>query len=257
MSDWLHGLPVAALACVVFAVTGLVTAGIYRIVIALATGERARSFKAVSPGMLPPLGLVFGLLVAFLAAQVWGDSDRARLAVNHEASALRAVVLLAASFPGEPERRLRALVSRQIHDAATHEWPAMAKRHATLAVIPGPLSEALQLALGLAPKDDGQRIAQREIVVSLGTALDVRRQRIIISQSRISWVKWTTVVEALLTLVAIACVHSDNRGAAAITLALFASAVAVSVVLIASHDRPFTGPLSVRPDLLLQVLPGE
>jgi hypothetical protein len=227
-------------------------------VIALAKGERVRWFKGVSPGMLPPLGLVFGLLVAFLAAQVWSSSDRAHLTVNNEASALRGVVLLATSFPGEPERRFRELVGRQIHDAATHEWPAMASRHATLAVIPAPLSEALQVALALTPKDEGQRIAQREIVVALGNALDARRQRIIISQTKISWVKWVgVVVEAALTLIAIAFVHSDNRGAAALTLALFATAVAVSVVLIASHDRPFTGTHAVRADPLIQVLPEE
>jgi hypothetical protein len=33
--------------------------------------ERARrAFKAISAGMLPPLGIVFGLFVAFIAAQV-------------------------------------------------------------------------------------------------------------------------------------------------------------------------------------------
>jgi hypothetical protein len=77
-------------------------------------GERARSFKAISPGMLPPLGIIFGLFVAFTAAQVWSDNERANTAVNREASALRAVVILAASFPGEPETRMRALIRRYI-----------------------------------------------------------------------------------------------------------------------------------------------
>jgi hypothetical protein len=66
----------------------------------------ARSFKAISPGMLPPLGIIFGLFVAFTAAQVWNDNERANTAVSREARALRAVVVLAASFSGEPEARL-------------------------------------------------------------------------------------------------------------------------------------------------------
>jgi hypothetical protein len=45
----------------------------------------------------------------FTAAQVWNDNERANAAVDREASALRAVVLLAAAFPGESESRLRAL----------------------------------------------------------------------------------------------------------------------------------------------------
>ena len=55
MIDWLHNLPLGWMALAVFVVTYLVAAGIYWLVMALAVGERARAFKAISPGMLPPL----------------------------------------------------------------------------------------------------------------------------------------------------------------------------------------------------------
>ena len=257
MMEWLHSLPLGWMALVVFVVTYLVAGGLYWLVMALAVGERARAFKAISPGMLPPLGIIFGLLVAFIAAQVWGDLDRAHAAVNREASALRAIVLLAASFPGEPETQLRALVHRQIEDAVTQEWPAMARRRATLTMTPAPLAEALQVSLALTPRGDGQVAAQREILAAVENAFDARRQRILVSQSTVNWVKWTALlVQAVCTLLAIAMVHSDNRASAALAMGLFATGVAVSVVLISSHDRPFSGDLSVGPDVLLQVLPG-
>jgi Protein of unknown function (DUF4239) len=256
MGDWLHSIPVPWMALVIFGATYLVAGGIYWVVMALAVGERARAFKALSPGMLPPLGIIFGLLVAFVAAQVWGDLDRAQATVNREASALRAVVLLVASFPGEPEVRMHALIDRQIEAAVTQEWPAMSSRRATLTMIPGPLAEALRLTLSLTPRGAGQAIAQREIVASLENALDARRQRIIISQSAVNWVKWTgLILQAICLLLAIAMVHSDNRATTAVALAIFATGVAVSVILIASHDRPFTGQISVGPDLLRQVMP--
>ncbi len=258
MINWLYDLPVAWLALVVFAATYLVTGGIYAVVMALAVGERARSFKAVSPGMLPPLGIIFGLLAAFLAAQVWGDLDRANTAVNREASALRAVVLLSTSFPGEPGARLRGLVGRHIQEAVTQEWPMMASQHASLTIMPRSLAEALQLTLSLTPSGAGQMAAQREIAVSLENALDARRQRIIVSRASVNWVKWACLLlQAMSTLIAIAMVHSDNRVTAAIAMVIFATGVALSVVLIASHNRPFSGELSVRPDLLLQVMPEE
>src|SRR4249919_668724 len=108
MSDWLHNLPIAWMALVVFGFTYLLAAGICGLVTALATGERARAFKAISPGMLPPLGIIFGLFVAFTAAQVWTDNERANAAVDREASALRAVVVLAAAFSGDTEAHMRA-----------------------------------------------------------------------------------------------------------------------------------------------------
>src|SRR5205814_7752535 len=119
MSDWLHELPVAWMAIIVFGGTFLVTGAIYAIVMRLAMDGRGRSFKAVSPGLLPPLGIIFGLFVAFTAAQVWNDNERANTAVNREASALRAVVVLAASLPRETETRLGALVRSYIEDTAT------------------------------------------------------------------------------------------------------------------------------------------
>lgn len=258
MSDWLHHLPVAWMALLVFSTTYLVTGGIYWVVMALAVGDRGHAFKAISPGMLPPLGIIFGLLVAFLASQVWSDFDRANTAVNREASALRAVVLLVASFPGEPEVHMHALIRRHIAEAVTQEWPTMARQRATLTLTPAPLAEALQLSLALTPRGDGQVAAQRELVASLQNALDARRQRIIISRSTVSWIKWTwLLLQALCTLLAIAMVHSDNRTTAAIAMAIFATGVAVSVVLIASYNRPFTGAIAVRPDVLLQVMPEE
>jgi CubicO group peptidase (beta-lactamase class C family) len=76
---------------------------------ALSARGRASRFKGLSPGMLPPLGIIFGLFVAFIAAQVWGDIEHANAAINREACALRTVVLFAAAFRGEAEARLRDL----------------------------------------------------------------------------------------------------------------------------------------------------
>src|SRR6516225_2589825 len=86
MNDWFHELPVLWMALLVFGITYLLALGIHAGVAALARSGRAKSFKSVSPGMLPPLGIIFGLFVAFTAAQAWSDNDRASSAVSHEAS---------------------------------------------------------------------------------------------------------------------------------------------------------------------------
>ena len=91
------------MALFVFAAIYFVAAGVYLVVTGLAIGARARAFKAVSPGMLPPLGIIFGLLVGFVAVQVWNDFDRAKVAVINEASALRGVVLFSETFPETAE----------------------------------------------------------------------------------------------------------------------------------------------------------
>lgn len=256
MNEWLHNLPIPWMAFFIFGFTYLVAVAIHLIVSLLAVGERVRSFKAVSSGMLSPLGVIFGLFVAFTAAQVWSDTDRANTAVNREASALRSVVILANSFPGEPEARVRALVRSYIEEAATREWPMMAQRTATLRLAPPPLVEVLQFALSMMPATVGQQLAQHEMAAAVENALDARRQRILISRSEVDAAKWACLfVQAVCVLLAIAFVHSDDRLASLLTLGLFASGVATCVLLIAANDRPFTGHISVSPGPLLQVIP--
>jgi hypothetical protein len=95
-------------------------------------------------------------------------------------------------------------------------------------------------------------------VKALHAALDARRQRIVISQSAVGTVKWLGILlQGLCTLIAIAMVHSDNRLTCAITLTLFATGIALSVLLIAAYSRPFTGENSVTPELLKQVIASE
>ena len=129
----------------------------------------------------------------------------------------------------------------------------MAKQSASLRVAPPALAEALRLAVSLAPNGERQIAAQRAIVTELkcnGRAPSAHYHQPVERNS----VKWLCLfAQAGCTLTAIAIVHSDSRAGAAIAMGIFATGVAVSVLLIASHDRPFSGEISVKPDVLLQV----
>ena len=258
MGDWLLNLPIPWMAVVIFAATYLIAACVYLLVCRLAVGDRARAFKAFSPGMLPVLGTIFALLVAFVAVQVWNDFDKAKLAVATEASALRAVDVFAETLPDEQRTQLRALMNRHIEEAVNREWPAMAHERLRLASLSTHLVKAQRLTVLMKPQDESQRTAQREIVAALHRALDARRQRIIISQSEVGPVKWAAILlQGLCTLIAIAIVHSDNRLTCGIAVALFATGIALSSLLIAAYSRPFTGEISVKPELLQEVVPSE
>lgn len=252
MSSWLYDLPAFWLIIVVF----LGCAAIFAAVQALAVGGRAQAFTSVSAGMLSPLGVLFGLLVGFVALQVGTAKTQAELAVGGEASAWRATIILADRFPAKPRTRLHTLIRHQIQAEVAQEWPAMAEQRATLAAVPQPVTSALNLVLGLSPHTRDQQLAQSEMLKSLQDALDARRQRIVVSQSSVEWVKWTGLVAAAaLTLLTIAVVNSNNRLAAAIALAIFGTGVAVSLLLIVVEDRPFAGPDAIQPTPLVQVMP--
>src|SRR5262249_20820192 len=149
-------------------------------------------------------------------------------------------------------------VRRHIQDAVNVEWPAMADRRASLTMLSSADMDGLQFTLSIVPENPAQTTAQREIVASLQAVLEARRQRIVISEATINWVKWSVVILlAMLIEVTIAMVHCDNRRTVAVSMAIFTTGLIACLVLIASHNRPFTGQISVRPDLLLQVMPEE
>src|SRR5215468_5199391 len=235
------------MAAVFFGAAYLSAAVIYAVIVEFpnALWVRARAFSA---SMLSPMGTLFALFVVFTAAQVWNDNDRATAAVAQEASALRGVLILATTFPGDLRGRLETLIHTHIEEAATKEWPMMAREKATLELAPRNLVEALQLTLALTPSTQGQEIAQREITVALQSALDARRQRILISLSSVSLLKWAClVIQAICVLIAIALSHGDERAAALIAMGLFATGAAACFLLIGVYDRPFIGPYSIGP----------
>ena len=257
MSDWMHNLPLSWMAATIFGLTFLVGAGIHIAVTGSASGARLRAFKAVSPGMLPPLGILFGLFVGFTGAQVWSDNDRAAAAVYHEASALRTATLLAVGVPADTATQLRALIRRHIAEATRTEWPEMANGTATLIPTSASLAEALQMMLGLRAERSGEQAAQSGIITALEAALEARRERLLISHAQVSALKWLGIIlQGLCALFAIALVHSDNRVASALMIGLFSIGIAVSAVMIMAYDRPFTGDFAVSPGPLLQVMPG-
>jgi hypothetical protein len=258
MGEWFHDLPVVWVAIAVFGATYAIAIVIYKTVMVLAAGERSRAFKAINPGLLPSLALLFGLFVAFTANQVWSDIAQASAAVNREAEELGAVMILSASFPGDAGDRIRRLTRDYIEKAARGEWPLMA-RHADRIDLARPaLAELIQLNLALAPQNQGQQVAQRQIATALENVSDAQQQRIIISHSQVNLAKWLCLAaQAICTLIAIAMLHSDNQRACVTAMGLFATGIAASVFLIAAHNRPFTGEISVGPAPLLEVLGEE
>jgi len=247
MGDWLLALPLLWMTLAIFAAAYLVAAGVYLVVVGLAVNGRARVFKAFSPEMLTPLGVIFGLLVGFVALQTWNDFDKAKVAVDTEASALRVVLVLDQSLPEEQRIRLHTLINRHIDEAVNREWPAMAQHLLTLASPPTALVEALQYTVSLKPQDESQRMAQQEIMAALNRALDARRQRIATGVGPVQWA--AILLLGLCMLIAIAIVHSGNRRTCAIAVTLFATSIALSALLIAAYSRPFTGAISVGAEL--------
>ena len=257
MVRWLAHAPLPLLTATIFIAMYLAAAlGLTALYLVRQRGHLA-ALGPLSPGLLSPLGLVFGLLVGFLVADVWADRGRAVSAVSEEASALRDVDLLASAFPAQ-QLQIRQLLRDQIDTYVGTEWPQMADGQTTLIVVPEKLVQVQGLALNLPVQTDGQRVAQDRLVSSVERALEARRTRLVLSNSAIDPLRLTGLfLVATTTLAAMGCVQADRLRRAATSLALLATAMAIALTLLVAQAAPFAGYSAIKPGLLLQVRPPQ
>jgi hypothetical protein len=90
---WIEAQWTTVIALLVFGGCYMLTAAIFCLAAILSRRAVARDLKAVAQ-VLPPLGMILGLLIGFLADRVWSNFDRANQYVGQEAGALRETILL-------------------------------------------------------------------------------------------------------------------------------------------------------------------
>lgn len=252
---WIESQDVAVIALVLFGLCyGL--AAIIFIATAIVSPRRiAAELRQTTPVIMTPLAIIFGLLIAFLAARVWSNLDRANAYIAQEASAIRESVLLAETLSGGTPGAVRGAVKKYLQFIEAEDWPAMAESRANLRRPPPDLTEAMTALLSFVPAAPGQQVAQQRAVVAIEQALEARRNRILLSQATIAPIQWLVIfILAGLLLLTIAMVNIDQHAAAAVSLFFFATALAACLVLLMAHDRPFArGGFSVEPEALRSV----
>jgi hypothetical protein len=254
---WIEAQSTPVITLLVFSVCYVLTSAIFCLATILSRRAVAKDLKAVVPVTLTPLGVILGLLIAFLASRVWTNLDRAGEYVGQEAGALREAVLLADSLPPEVRTSVRQAIQRHIHFIESEEWPAMARRQASLQSVGLRLAEALTAVLSFAPVQANQQVAQQRAVVAIENALEARRNRIRLSQAEIAPIQWAVIIVlTLLILVTLAIIHIESRLAMAISMFIFSTAVAVCLILLVVYDRPFgAGGFVIQPTVLRDISP--
>jgi Protein of unknown function (DUF4239) len=220
--------------CYVLAIVMLIAGAV------LSAHPIAGKVNATTPAMLTPLGVITGLVIAFLAARVWSNFDRAQAYVVEEATAIRAAVLLSEVLPAEVRTPVRNDIKQYLQFVDTADWPAMLKGQSDIRQPPPGLPEALTEVLSFDPRHAGQQTAQQDIAHAIQGALQARRSRILLSEAAISPPQWIVilVLDALI-LLTIAMLHVGRHATTAINMFIFSTAIAACLVILMINDRPF------------------
>lgn len=206
--------------------------------------------------MLSGILLPTGMVIAFVAADVWQLDAQGRTAVAQEASAVSDALRVVRHLNPTIRDPLRAQLRGYIATTIDQEWPLMGKGESSLDAEDH--LEALVVAavrLEANAQNVAQMLAAQELRRYVGKIEQARDQRLRVSLSRVGASKWLAV---FILLFVSACVlielHIVHPRPLWISMGLFSVGFGVTIFLISAYDRPFTGRTIIEPESLVVLL---
>ena len=212
-----------------------------------------RSFKGVVAPFFVSVALIFGLLLGFIARDVWQRNTDAVQVVRGEGGALFALLHLSPdSDPGAA--KLPNLIVAYAQSIVGEEWPQMREGKRSAATETA-FTSLLSAIVGAPVSGNSGAAVQRarfDLVLKLHT---LRETRLALAGDRTDEIKWTTLlILGLISQIAIAAVHLEMPRPQIAALTIFSMAAVIGLGLVAIQERPFTPPLEVSPGPLLDVV---
>jgi hypothetical protein len=199
-----------------------------------------RHGQSVNNAVLSVVAVMFALLSAFMASEVWQRRAQALAAVEAEAGALRGL-LRVANAVGAPGAALHAAARDHARVVIEQDWPALAAGR------PADRSAAstqrlYDLALGDPALLALPATAQALLRDSLTQLRAARTQRLRLGAAHIAWGNWAALgLLAFLAQTAVATIHVAAPRSMLLAMALFTAAVTVLLSMLALNDEPFFG----------------
>ena len=250
----LYYVPSPVIAIVMIGGSVLLTIGGLYLVRLFVPTTRIKMHNDVAGFIFATVGVIYAVLLAFMVIVVWQNFDNANSNVAKEANCIAAVyrdsTVLAPSFQRAVTPALKDYASEIIND----EWPLL--RH-------GKRSERVQRAQvklwalygGYEPKTESQKVFYAESVRKLNDAGELRRMRILDSQSGIHSSLWFVLLSGgIITILFTLFFGTENFGAQMIMSSLLATLISLILFTIMSLDYPFTGSVSISPDVFRIIL---
>lgn len=206
--------------------------------------------------MLSGILLPTGIVIAFVASDIWQQEAKGHTAVEQEAMAVADALRVAKFLPDHLREQVTGVLDDYIREVIDHEWPLMAENRASQ-VAEEQLESVMTLSVQIEALGDDVRM-RRTAEALRRYAKDIegaRNQRLLVSHSQVMPTKWTAL---LVLLFVAACViselHMGQRRPLVLAMALFSLGFGATLYLIASFDRPFTGTTIIEPTTLSTML---
>jgi hypothetical protein len=206
-----------------------------------------RAHNEVGGIVLGVTGGLFAVMLAFIVAIVWQESDAAKQRVAVEAGAATDLWHTSQGLPPPLGPQVRKNLSEYAYAMVHDEWPAMrsggSSKHAE-----DVLTRTFEGVARFKPGDVGAGNAQAASLQYLGILHDARHHRLDENGSGVSPFEWTILVIGAIVVIGICyLVGLQNLRTQLLMTGAVAALIAATFVLVFELDYPFRGELSIPP----------
>jgi hypothetical protein len=241
-----------------FSIASVALVGLFAIGVMAATHRMFPNTRGTTMvnTMLSGILLPTGMVIAFVAADVWQNDEKGRVAVEQEATAVSDSIRVTKHLAPEPAATIKKLIQDYVESAMADEWPRMAESlysDETEMALENLMVAAVRLEARAA--DFAESIAGQELR-KYTTRIELARDaRLRVSETRIRTPKWVAVwILLFVSACVLAELHLNHRRALLIAMSLFSLGFGVTIFLISAYDRPFTGRTIIEPLALQNAL---
>ena len=193
------------------------------------------------------VGVVYAVILAFLAIAVWEAFGRAESIVEREASAAGDVATDARPYPAELEAAVRTGILTYLTIVLEEEWPLQRKGQVSLRAWRA-FETVHRHVLDFEPQTAGQQIAHAEVTRKMNHVLEERRHRIFANGSAIGTEVWVVILIGSAIVISFGWFFgTENARAHVAMMGMVGLSIGLVLFLIAAMDHPFRGGVTVSP----------
>jgi multisubunit Na+/H+ antiporter MnhB subunit len=252
MIAWLESLPTATAGVVVVGSIVLLALAIGYVVGKFTSREVRNAHNDRAGFILAVIGVIYAVLLAFVAIGVWERFQGAETRSYDEAGALANVYRDAGSFPGKV--RLRATIRAYVRSVIGLEWPRM--RRGERSDLSNELLETVGRDVRELPVSSGRQAnIQGQMLSAMDTAFVDRQARLTVDSSGISAIMWVVlVVGAIVTIAFTYLFGFDQTIMQELMIGGLSFLIGLVMFLILALDFPFRGSIAVTPEAFRALL---
>jgi hypothetical protein len=200
------------------------------------------------------IGVLYAVLVAFIAIATWESFSKASDIVENESDYAGGMYLITSGLPDEPGQKVRDSLAKYVNVVINDEWPIQ-RRGVTPDQGWKPLREIAIAVAAIHPHTPGEAVIEAQLLRTWNDLYVARSSRLSAVQGHVPDIVWSIVfLGAAITITYTYLFGFESFRMHMAMTAIVAATLALVIVMIIALDWPFRGEISVSPEPFVETL---